>query len=110
MASQFDTMFATPLERLFGVHAQDVEYRPGETAEWRTVRGIYDPSHERASTDSNVPVITQERILDLRTADIDFEPKTFGHQVRIGAEDFDVIEVRPQPMTWRLKLDRAFAF
>ena len=106
MTSKFDRMFATPLDRLFAVHAQAVGYRPGETAEWRTARGIYDPAHERAATEGNVPVMTQERILDLRASDIDFEPKTLGHQVRIDGEDFDVIEVRPRPQTWRLKLDK----
>ena len=106
MTSLFQDLHAGGLDLVWDVHAQDVEYRPGETAAWRVVRGIYNPSHERADTENNVPVMTQERILDLRAADIDFEPKTLGHQVRIDGEDFDVIEVRPRPQTWRLKLDR----
>ena len=73
MSSLFHDLQAGGLDLVWDVHARAVEYRPGANAAWRDVRGIYNPSHERADTDGNVPIMTQERILDLRAADIDFE-------------------------------------
>lgn len=107
MPALFDELFSAGLDQVFDVHARDVDYRPGESADWRTVRGIYNPSHERADTDGNMPVLTHERILDLLPSEIDFEPEQQGHKVRIDGTEFDVIEVRPRKRTWRLILDRS---
>ena len=102
--TRFDELMGPGLALVFSMHGQLVEYAHGPSGDWYTVTGIYNPSRDVINGDHEVPLAATERVLDIRRGELSQEPDQ-RDRVRIDGTAFDVLDVEPGKLTYRLKLD-----
>lgn len=89
----------------FGEPVSYVRARDGTQVE---ATAIFDPDHESVNlAQGSVPVSTVRPVLDIRRADLGFDPEQ-GDTVTVQARKYRVVDVEPtSAATFRLHLHRA---